>query len=258
MKPLRVVALSAALLTGCHDYDRLTLCIDEPERPECLAADPGAGASRCSEDEAALCDGFETGSLAATWTDTDLNGTVTVEAGNVCRGDGALHIVTAASPLEDPIEADVTTTIDDGSRHYALRWFMWLSEIPENRTVLASLAPALAPEAGYQLGVSRGFLGLYDPVRAAWLEQPLAEVPIGRWVCLELEVVEADADGAVSLRLDGTALDDLDIAGDTLGADPIAQVYLGWLSGTPVDPQPAIDLWIDEVAVSDGEIGCHE
>lgn len=252
------VALAAAFaLSGCHDYDRLTLCLDDPDRPECQAAEACEGASRCTGEEP-TCDGFETGPLDAAWTSTSVNGTVDVEPDMVCRGDGALHVTTVATPLEGAIEAHVARTIENAPRHYFVRWFMWLSERPENRTVLASLAPALALDAGFQIGIENGFLGLFDPVQEAWNQPGVTPVPTERWACIELEVKESAADGTVTVRLDDTELDELTLAGDTEGADGIEQAYLGLQAGNPVEAQPALDLWIDEVAVSDASIGCHE
>jgi hypothetical protein len=77
------------------------------------------------------------------------------------------------------------------------------------------------------------------------------QLPLGEWVCLELEV-DTNAHH-LNVWMNGNELGDMSAAVD-VGKLDLLSVGLGY--GGASDAWPAYDAWFDEIAVDANRIGC--
>jgi hypothetical protein len=191
------------------------------------------------------CDGFEDGLDPAYDVLTD-NGTLKIDGTRVYRGARALHLQAGEGAADDGgtigpfLEASQSDllNIDPAATH--ARVFLYVAG-----PAIPGVSLRLFTVGGLQLYLDEGDLVLGD------LERASTQMPLDRWLCVELHLVDGGAGGhRGSLSIDGEAA-------ATMGAgvgDPPDGVTLQ-LQHT--DPARAIDAWFDELVVDHQPIGCE-
>jgi hypothetical protein len=203
----------------------------------------------CTTQSIPFCDGFESLTVLPVWTQTILNGTVSIDTGVAYRGKQSLHLRGASVLANQPVRAYVTENVvlAGGGRYY-LRAFAKLAAAP---TATASLLQA----AGGLLRVVVTPSGVYqasDDVAGASASSTVT-VPFGSWTCLEWRI-DVQAAGALALDGDGAPLVSLP------GVDTRNSATVGFTVGLDVAPAaattPVLDLWIDDLLIDTQPIGC--
>jgi hypothetical protein len=222
------------LVGGCFDFSKLT---------------------ECNGSTAWLCDNFERGTPDDAWTmfmPDVLTGAV--DSSKAHAGSKSFHVTGAPSSggefqlqwKELPQTASLTAFVRayvflpvTGGNTLALFTMVEEGSMPNGVRVLVE------PTAGLQLHD-----GIAGP--DAESSQPM---PIGRWTCLEWQVVEANA-GMMTLWIDDTMV--ATVNDDTLPTTKLGQIGFGVVfQGTIASADP-FELWFDDVILDDQRIGCGQ
>jgi hypothetical protein len=267
----RVFLLAAALCAGCvfrveglpigppggDDLAASDLLGADLSAASDLAADDAADAGTALDATAgcqyALCEDFESGALAARWTQHATKGTVGVDQVRVHGGAYAFHAHTNASTPNNNLSANIaeSETFPLLQAGVFLRAFLYLpSPAPASTGILFVVKQG---GVGDELDVdSPGAPLLFYEFNS----NPDVSVtsatafPTDRWVCLEWQVLSGES----RTFLDGVEVTDLHRTGLKVLAFDTLEVGLDFFSSAN---QPAYDLWIDDVAVNGSRIGCN-
>jgi hypothetical protein len=236
---MRHLLLTAALLTGCYDLDKLR----------------GAAVSRCPDLAVQLCDGFEAATLDARWTPTLHGATVRIDDQFAYRGNHSLRI-----DVQDPNSAaqgEITERDTFPSSDIFMRAFVYLPAgtpaAPLRVMTPFQPSPPYVGQALYLVPTSTGFAPqLFDGLDGTRADTQMASFPTDRWVCLEWEVKEGTP-GQVHVFVDDTEYVDLQRTENTATSPPAGTLAFGLLHENPTAPHT---IWLDEVAVDTRRIGC--
>jgi hypothetical protein len=221
-------------------------------------------ASKCAGVIGTLCDGFESG-MAAFWTPTQANGTLTVDTAHAYRGTHALKVHTDAllSPL---ISSDVrlhesqTLTAGLFPTDLHVRAFLYLPSTFPNSVQFLSAVQSASPYRGVGFMMDKsGDATTNDSVAGGSYVVSTKALPLGRWFCVQWHVHFApDLAGYMRVFLDGVEVPALKTAEPTESLPPESEVGVGAGFYQPLVANPANDLWIDEVMIGTSQILCTD
>lgn len=148
------------------------------------------------------CNTFEADDPA--WTTLTMGGVAVVDESDSISGTKSLRATVAAGGTK----AVRTRGIEMSERYYA----RFHARIPDGGNTaglsLLHLGEPVAPFLGTNVEVAGGMLGA--AVQSGDVYVYPSPMPVGRWVCLELELVVSDTGGRVIVRADGTTVVDRD------------------------------------------------
>jgi hypothetical protein len=260
----RTVRLSFALVTalaavavgrgvlGCSLlYSTDAISSGVPDAGNAADSGPG-GPSLCDASLFVFCDGFENGFGAL--ADNLGGGAATVDTTHVYRGAHALR-------------SSLVATVDGGGRmaaqveqtlawppHVFVRFFAFVpTPVPPQGAGLLNYLD-VTETAGLSMYVpgndpSRLFVSSFG-VPSPNTAQASLPVPLGGWICVELEVDSTTH--AVNVWVDGNALNSLSEM-VPVGSLQVLSVGLNY-DTSPAGP--AYEAWFDEAAVDTARIGC--
>ena len=227
----------------------------------------GAVASECPIAGATLCEGWENG-LPAIWqpaTDNTVSSSVTIDSVHTYKGNGALHLHTAAKAGGLYTETNLAETASFPLATAYMRTYVYLPSATEplDSSILSLYQNNAEPyENAYLTLDSGGHLGFVDTVAKSSpaLTAPTA-MPTDRWVCLEWSFTDqasdmAGASGALDVWIDGAEVPALHATMNVASWPPFTQFALALNNES--DPRPAgSDIWFDELAIGPTRIGCE-
>lgn len=245
------LVLAAVLLTGCGrlGFDAGTL------------GDGSLGASDATVCTQQLCDDFEAAALAPVWNiATTGSGNVMLDTTVAHTGSSSVHfqIPALAAGVGSRAEIREAQTLALGSTTFYVRAFVRFSDLPAgtNRIEImrASETQTAREDAVFLMPAS---LALYNQ----WIDGTRYNnslPPANTWLCLLWRVTRAT-----------TATGSMDLGGDVATASyaniqtegPTLDVMLFGLSlygGNQADPQPALDIWLDDLLVDDAPLTCSD
>lgn len=211
----------------------------------------------------ALCDSFEASVLGSVWTQ---DGTLSLDATHAHRGARSVHahIPALATGVAGFSQLDETKTLGGASvpsTFYVRAWF-FLSALPagNNRMEAISIVSSTPSSIGDYTFIHSNDTVIYTQ---ADTQNALAGVPppTNTWFCVVFRVTRGTAsDGSLGFASD--VLPSLTLPGAITdsNATPIQSIGLGiGFAGTNVfDPQPALDLWLDDVIVDAQPLTCAD
>jgi hypothetical protein len=209
----------------------------------------------------ALCDSFEGSGFNSVWT-TDPG--VTLDSTHAHRGLQSAHaqIPALATGVTGFSQIDETKTLSGVSvppTFYVRAWF-FLSGLPagNNRMEAISVVSSTPSSIGDYTFIHSNDTVIYTQADAS---NALAGVPppTNTWFCVVFQVTRGTtSDGSLAFTSD--VLPSLTLLGAITDSDaaPIQHIGLGiGFAGTNVfNPQPALDLWIDDVIVDAQPLSC--
>lgn len=209
----------------------------------------------------ALCDSFEGATFDPMWT---VGTNVSIDTMHAHRGTHSVHVHVPALAVNQEAYSQLgeRTTLAGATppvTFYVRAWFL-LGARPAgaNHMEAISIEPATsAPVADYSF-VYADDVALYaqgsDATRLAGVA-----APVNTWFCLVMKVVRDPSAGQLTLTSDVVPTISLTAQTDAT-ATPIRVISFGaGFSGTNVvDPQPALDLWFDDVIVDPQPVTCAD
>jgi hypothetical protein len=220
------------------------------------AATRDAFASTCL-DTYPICDGFEGSNFKPVWT---VSARASLDSTVAHSGSQSLHVHTDAIVANDGDNEGVveSTTFSSPTTPLYIRAFVRFGSVPVDHM---GVIEALQGSAGDQNtdGVFETATGLvvysqFTDTSNETMYQPTLDA----WTCLAFEIVRATDDtGTLALTGDETA--ELDHV-QTDGNPPLGELQLGiaFANSTDGDPQPAYDVWIDDVIVANVPLTCAD
>jgi hypothetical protein len=217
----------------------LAACGDVKEAPDVLS---------CGDVEGELaCNTFEADDPA--WTTLTMGGVAVIDESDSISGNKSLRATVAAGGGK----AVRTRAVTSSERYYA----RFHAKIPDGGNLdglsLLHLGEPTEPFLGTNVEVAGGMLGA--AVQSGDVYVYPAPMPVGRWVCLELELVVSDTGGRVIVRLDGTTVVDRD-AIDTRPAAAIGDLEVGLSYVAPATASDTTVLIDDVVVATQPLAGC--
>lgn len=231
-----------------------------------LASDTRADAANDSPSELPLncsgrliCDGFESATLASSWSSQTVNGNLVVDSVRTHRGTRALHVHTDAGVIGDVRKAEILSSSQLPTNAtprilYARAWVYFPS--PHANAYNQFITFSNTSGNGFSLGnrdlnvITNHFAG------GDFFESATTQVPLDRWVCFKYEA-PLNQTGTVRSFVDGNEVTDI--------ADPLTmpegtmtQLYLGLDWAGLSETIPAIDVWLDDIIVDDAPISCAD
>jgi hypothetical protein len=201
-----------------------------------------------------FCDGFENALGTSGWSLSGSNGVPSRDTTRAYRGAASLHShISGAPAMAGPAalvhRADlfpITGTI------YARVWVYFTTGLPDRFEQLLNFADNVS--TGYSVATDTGKVTLNDYAAGVYQSSATA-MPLDRWACLQFEIEQSSAAGAIRIRVDGNLLADLPQTALTTAAANFS-VGLDFYGNTVAIP--AYDAWFDEVIVDDKPTTCAE
>ncbi|MDB4969884.1 MAG: hypothetical protein JWN44_5573 [Myxococcales bacterium] len=216
----------------------------------------GAGGSRCGDLGVQLCESFESGVLDPRWRMVGHNVTVSVDDSFAFRGTHSLRIdgmmATSGDVQGEILESDTLPATDIFMRGY---WY-FPSTTPPTAIRLMTPFQTDAPFTGVGLSVaarSSGFVPeTFNGVTGMTTSSQLPGFAVGRWVCIEWEVL-AGAPGRTRVWVDDVEYGDLATMQNTNPTPPFGTIGFGMLHASGA---PAHSIWLDDLDVDTQRITC--
>jgi hypothetical protein len=247
--------------TVCQAMGPARICLPSQDA-ECVAfdvlADPdlGAAVSPSCENEAALvCESFDDGlpEEYSTWVEGEM--TASIQDCDVFAGAGAMRYQSEA-PGQAQTRVRLPSAIGAGSLH--ARIYLKLDgqmTLPEQLQVLEfwdreeSDVPGRIALFLTADGVPAVFVGASSTTL-----MPTSPAPLGRdtWICLELALDLDPADGSATLLQAGREI----LSGGGFATRPEEAISVVVVEGQPTMDTEGVNLFVDELVVSTGPIGC--
>jgi hypothetical protein len=231
---------------------------DAPAEAPPLGADAGfgmGGPSRCATAGTLLCEDFENGLDATTWSQlVTTDGTVTVDDVHAFRGTKALHVKVVNTGHKAAISE--TKTFPIASNVLYARMYVWFDVFTTQVHFTMAEAPQTGAGAWARFGGQGGKFGVGTDHGASgdWLQQDTVPVPVKQWTCIEFEL--AGDTNMFHVWQDDVARPALDTGANKHAGfviPPMTSLWFGWQTYSNQAPG---ELWIDEIAVDSKRIGC--
>jgi hypothetical protein len=212
-----------------------------------------AGVQGCAGSSALFCEDFENGFEASQWTDmTQVGGTATIESApeHVHWGAHSLHLSSDAAAVDSS-----NTTIawrragaSWPATIYVRGFLFWAAPLASNNVTNNIELENSDRSSGFVLysGSVFGWTNFGTSVTRTTPSVPAT----GAWTCVEWLIASS---GDVAVWVDGGKIPALEDTSTPVF--PITELDVGLLF-QHTSPEPAMDVWIDDVVVNDQPIGC--
>jgi hypothetical protein len=233
------------------------------------SAGGATGSSGCAGSTAKVCDDFDAQTMGAepkgmyAVVKTN-NATVTVDTTRAFSGKQSLHLHLTNPGSDSKAQLAFTAPVLPFMNNDVHgRAMVWLVKNPANHWDFATAFGTDQPQDDdtkiqYTVGSMSGHLmAVYQPGDDS--VDSTTQFPVGRWGCLQWEFKGApDGSHVLKIMLDGKLIDKGNITkGGPQGNWPATtwkSMKVGWINFGSVGM--AVDMWIDDLAVSDAEIPC--
>jgi hypothetical protein len=225
----------------------------------------GGTQSLCATAGVGFCEDFESGVLASPRWTKDITGTATVDidATFAFRGTHSLKVHLGGSSFTGHATAFISHTMAFPRDPLFVRMFVFVpSSTPAESLQMVQLNQDVNPFGGFGLELTENRkLTTYDynfPDKHFTMESGAA-TPLNQWVCLEWQVApvmqaDAGAAGIIKVFMNGTELVDQRLSG--IVASPQAVFAVFGLDSTATGTVGPPEIWLDEIAMDDKQIGC--
>jgi hypothetical protein len=214
-----------------------------------------SGSSRCDGAGVLLCESFENGLDASTWTTLVAGeGTAVIDDAHAFRGTKAMHIKVVNQGHKAAISE--TKTFPLATNILYARMFVWFDTFTTTAHFTMAEAPQTAAGAWIRYGGQGGKYGVGTDHGASgdWLQQDTVPVPTKQWTCIEFEL-EGDTNEF------HVWFDDVEHKALNVGPTqhkgfvmpPFTSLWFGWQTYSNQAPG---EFWLDELAIDSKPIGC--
>lgn len=202
-----------------------------------------------------LCDGFEAGLDAGTWSSV---GAVVLDQSRAHRGSASVRVTTPAlNPNQNAYSTIYESkTLGPGGTFWVRGWY-WLSALPAGANGMELVVAGQLGGSGDFVFVFNDGTHLYS--QFAELSQITTDlVPVGQWFCVIMKVVPSPTTGTLEVTGDLSPLTLANVATD--GTPPLDYIGLGigFASNNLPTQQPSLDLWIDDVLIDRAPVTCAD
>jgi hypothetical protein len=203
-----------------------------------------------------VCDGFEGSTIDPLWMPDPM---ITIDTTRAHSGASSAHVHTPAFGvgMDSYTLLAEEMTLMTASTLWIRSW-LWLSALPAGANGLELVAAQTPGAGGDYLFVFSDQTHVYSQYAGLNDVSPVT-VPTGVWFCAVFKIVRAttptgslEASGDVPLLVLPNAATD--------GVPPLQYITigLGFAGTNVVVPQPALDLWIDDVIIDDAPVTCQQ
>jgi hypothetical protein len=219
------------------------------------AADFAIGPSKCGPAAGViLCENFENALLPGEWTIGTKNGTATRDSTHVFRGSYALHAhLDASNTATSPhAYASEQATFPIGPTIYSRVWAYFPSPLPASFNQFLNFTDN--GSTGFSTATDNGNVALDDYAGPIY-QRSTTKMPLDRWVCIQFEIAQGSAMGAMRIRVDGQLLSDLPQSGYTTTAINLSLGLDFYGNSVTI---PAYDAWFDELILDNKATTCDQ
>jgi hypothetical protein len=208
----------------------------------------------------ALCLDFEHTLSTTTWTTVQSNATAVVATTYAHSGTHALHVHldSVASAMSAGGYLTETQTFATPPSAFHVRAFILFPAPPPQNVVPIFVAQQTASPFGtMDFELNQAHYAMYDYFAATTnYTETTSSFPTGTWQCIEW-TVQIGSPGTLGLAVNGQALTANEIHDTTASTPSLAELAIGGqLNNTSTQASPVVDLWLDDIVVSDSLIGC--
>jgi hypothetical protein len=222
---------------------------------QCVASDGGVGAdlgpSLCPAG-LLLCDGFESATVDSRWTTIATNGQLQPDDSRAFRGARSLHVHKPAITVAGTNTSDFLQAASPALTPFYMRGFVYLpSPAPQGFAIFMGSENG---SGGVDFVLQKGHVGINDWFSGGGTTDSTTAMPLDRWVCVELGIVPSAGKLDLRLWLDDTEINDARLPAVSIPTGA-RNFQVGFGTNNP-PAMPAVDYWLDEVAVDGSQIGC--
>jgi hypothetical protein len=223
----------------------------------------GDGASSCPGSDL-LCDGFESATFDSTkWDPPDCTTMTSMDIGAIAhRGSHSLHV--HVSQITDTSFANCTlktkqTSIFASTPMYFRAWVYLTADAGVTQSIITVLSTANGSASGSMGLDSTGqfIVGVANAAANNYVHTSASAISANSWTCIELEIdtnYATHPNGMLAAWDDTSGTADPQLAGAAELQPLFASMYGLSLNG----PSSAVDLYIDDVAISNTYIPCSQ
>jgi hypothetical protein len=219
------------------------------------SADLAPTPSKCGSLTGVLfCDGFENPIVLSGWSATASNGTPSRDTSRAYRGAASLHShISGAPAMAAPVALLHRSDIFPiAGTLYARVWVYFTAGLPPSFEQFLNFADNSM--TGYSVATDSGKVTLDDYASTVYQSSATA-MPLDRWACIQFDVQQGNAAGAIHISVDGQLLADLPQTAPTTIAVNMS-VGLDFYGNTAAIP--VYDAWFDELIVDNKPTTCDE
>lgn len=222
------------------------------DRPD-AASNGDAG---CAASHALLCEDFER-DISTSWiVDQNDAGSLTLTGTEIHRGAKALHLHVNEIKTAQPVNIWVQIWRDVAlPSEYFVRSFFYVPS-PGPPSLLRFMALANLSSEVLWFRETGGHVDLEIFNAESGVRPGTTPFPSNRWVCIEFGMSTKQDGGAQTIRVWQDDQELVDLRGpDIPWRDPLSRFFLQAFFGTPA-PQPAFDMFVDDVMIDSTRVGC--
>ena len=205
-----------------------------------------------------VCDGFEGGTIdTSTWM---IDPAVTLDTTHVHRGlqSAKVHMDAFGVGQNRYVSLDETKTITAGATTFWVRAWLWLSALPAGGNGLELITAERPGSAGDYVFVFSNRTSVYTQFGSQSMNST-SLIPVGSWFCAIFKVVRSTGNtGSLDLSGTGPMIPLPNVQTDAAQPMQIITIGIGFSGSNVPDPQPALDLWVDDVIVHTSAVTCAD
>ena len=247
-----VTVFAVLLVAGCG---RVGFDVVGPDLDDARAAGDGnLAACRAAFD---VCDDFEAPTLSTQWS-THVG--VALDQTLAHTGLQSAHISIGNLTTGQASEAALVevSTLSVGGPFWVRAWVR-MATLPASTNVMALMfaEQVVGPEDGVYAFVVGNETQIYSNFDSSTAGGGVGIAP-NVWTCAVWHVVRSASQGTLALRIN--TMPELTLSGRTDGAPPMARLGIGIQFAAPNvnNPQPAMNLWVDDIIVDANEVTCSD
>lgn len=203
-----------------------------------------------------LCDDFEGGALNARW---QASAGLSIDSSRAHRGVSSLHAHTGALAVGDGDDSLIweSTLLPLGDPMLYVRVWIQLDEMPANNMALIGAVQTVGIQEQIGVFIVPTGMTVYSQFEERSRETP-GPPPLSQWLCLQWTITRSLTDGSLVLAGDagGAMLSNVQTEGNAGLVD--FQIGIAFADSSVDDPQPPMDVWLDDLVVSTAPVTCAE
>jgi len=204
-----------------------------------------------------LCDGFEGSSLHARWLSPGTG--ITLDSTRAHRGTSSLHAHSDALAVgvDGYVAISESTVLPQQDATVHVRAWVQFDQMPLNNMGMIAAVQNNAGQTEVGVFLISTALTVYSQFEERSRETP-APPALSTWLCLQWTIVRSQTNGSLTLAGDAgaAALSSVQTEGNAGLSD--FEIGISFAGDSVTVPQPAMDVWIDDLVVSTAPITCAD